>query len=445
LRELLKKYMRILIVEMNREGLEIAALVEESLDVWHSAPADLPDLGRSYTAPEQNECEQIADSCLAQVDAAMRQLRRRKLAPDEAQSRITAALVELTSYALDLRDPYVDWLLGDGFSSVSTALARQARHLDSSVSVVDILQAARNAWTACGLQVLLGHPLELTPALFAYSMLYPYSDNYLDDVACSREAKLAFSARFRRRLAGESLPPLDPREAIIWSLVEMIESQFARPAYPQVYESLLAIHAAQQQSISQLAIAGRHAVFDVPRLTFTKGGASVLADACLAAGHLDSAAARFSFDWGVVLQLGDDLQDVRSDLRRGSLTLFTQAAAGEPLDTITNRTLHFGRWAMQSMDRLPAANPVLKELLKRSSRLLLIRSAACANELYTEPYLQQLETWSPFRFEFLRRREQQVARSREAYAALFEDLIKIRRNETCALRTFRFENVLTNQ
>ncbi|HEX3684330.1 MAG TPA: hypothetical protein VHU83_17480 [Bryobacteraceae bacterium] len=424
--------------------MAITDFLEESIAEWRACGTDLPDLGRRYSAGEQMECERVADECLAQVDAAARELRRKRWQPEQAQSRITAALVELTSRAFDLRDPYVDWLLGDRFAAVSTGLARQARQMDSSVGMVDILQAARNAWTACGLQALLGHSVHLTPAIFAYSMLYPYSDNYLDDVALSKELKLVFSARFGRRLEGQEMEAANAREATIWALVAVIEKQYARAAYPQVYESLLAIHAAQEQSICQWPIDGRRADLDVLRLTFTKGGTSVLADACLAAGRLTREEARFAFEWGVVLQLGDDLQDVHSDARRGSLTLYTQAAGRDPLDRITSRTLHFGRWVMEGMERLPEGRPVLKRLLQKSSQLLLIRSAATVPELYTAPYLQQLESYSPFRFEFLRQREQQVAKRRRAYGLLFEDLIQIRRNETNSrLRTFRLQNVLT--
>ena len=37
---------------------------------------------------------------------------------------------------------------------------------------------------------------------------------------------------------------------------------------------------------------------------------------------------RLGFEWGALLQLGDDLQDVREDLRRGSATLVY--AGGSP-------------------------------------------------------------------------------------------------------------------
>ena len=62
--------------------------------------------------------------------------------------------------------------------------------------------------------------MQLTPSIFAYSMLYPYSDNYLDDPSVSREAKLSFSVRFGRRLAGDAVASANPLEATIWRLIE---------------------------------------------------------------------------------------------------------------------------------------------------------------------------------------------------------------------------------
>lgn len=427
------------------EGLRVQELVETSLAAWKNAPAELPDLGRRYSAQEQQARERIADACLERVDRAMRDLRRRKLLPEEAQARITGATVELTSCALDLQDPYVDWLLADGFGGVSTGLAREARQMDPHVSMIDILQAARNAWTTCGLQAVFGCPVRLTPSIFAYSMLYPYSDNYLDDTSIAPEAKIAFSARFRRRLAGQPARAASQREEIIWALVKMIEAEYPRANYPQVYESLLAIHQAQEESLKQLDRGIEECDFVLP-LTFTKGGTSVLADACLATGHLSPEQASFAFRWGVVLQLGDDLQDVSSDLQRSSLTIYTQRAGLEPLDEITTRTLQFGRSVLAEMSTVPTAPPVLSELLKRSSQLLLIRSAAGAPEMYSPKYLDTLEAYSPFRFEFFMAREEELARRKREYALLFEELIRFRTIETKApLRTIRKGNVLTRQ
>ena len=80
----------------------------------------------------------------------------------------------------------------------------------------------------------------------------------------------------------------------------------------------------------------------------------MLADACLAHGWLSGEESRFAFEWGVLLQLGDDLQDVGEDLRRGSLTLFSRAALlGEPLDCLVIQLLNFSEKVGARMDGLP--------------------------------------------------------------------------------------------
>ncbi len=306
-----------------------------------------------------------------------------------ARSRVTSAFTDFAKYCLDFDDTHLELLLNDGFSAVATQLARQARQFDPGVSASDIFQASRNAWTACGLQVLLGRDMRLTPSIFAYSMLYPYTDNYLDDPATSRSAKLAFSERFRRRLDGDAVAPFNDREATIWRLVELIEEEYARADWPEVYDSLLAIHRAQENSVRLLRSGSSPAGVDVLKLSFEKGGASVLADAYLVAGSLSPDEAQFAFDWGVLLQLADDLQDLQQDLREGILTIFTQAAArvplGQPLDNLTTHTLNFGHRVMRQVDRMPsnhsalngaaAKHKSLTEMIRMSCSLLLIWSA----------------------------------------------------------------------
>jgi len=289
------------------------------------------------------------------------------------------------------------------------------------VSTTDIMQACRNAWTACGLQALLTGNMRVTPSIFAYSMLYPYSDNYMDDPAIAREAKLSFSERFRRRLAGDPVLPANEREAAIWRLVGLIESQYSRADTPQVFDSLLAIHRAQEESLRLLRRGRPAGAVDVLALSFAKGGSSVLADAYLAGGSVTGDQARFAFDWGVLLQLADDLQDVHGDRKRGLLTLFSQAAERGPLDEPTNRTLQFAQKVMAQLDAFRApGSEVLKELILSSSYSLLIRSAGEAGELYTKPYLARLESWSPFRFAFWRERRAQLARRGNVLKRLFE-------------------------
>lgn len=399
-------------------------LLEESLAVWRDCPESLPHFDRSITPAEQIEREAHLQRFLDAVQSEMPRPPVSRAERESMHQRLTAALTAFGRAALRLEDAHVHLLLEGGLSSIGTDLARQARRFDHEVSVADIFQATRNAWTACGLQMLFGARMRLTPAIFAYSMLYPYTDNYLDDPGVSAETKRGFNKRFGARLAGEPVAPANPHEELIWRLVGLIEEQYPRDASGKVFESLLMIQHAQEQSIRLLRKNGSAGPVDVLRLSFEKGGTSVLADGYLAAGTLTADQERFVFYWGVLLQLADDLQDVREDCRDGVLTLFSKRAGREALDALTNRTLHFGQRTMALMHRLQAADCLpLQQLIQRSSLSILIRSAGEAGEFYTPEYLNCLERHSPFRFSFLNERRAQFAKRSGMLVRLFESFL----------------------
>jgi hypothetical protein len=431
-------------------------LLQESLSLWRrtavsgahiNAALCLPPFDRTFTPAEQATREIHLDHLLHTVEVELRDVPRTRSERRSARSRVTSAFTDFAKYCLDFDDTHLELLLNDGFSAVATQLARQARQFDPGVCASDIFQASRNAWTACGLQVLLGRDMRLTPSIFAYSMLYPYTDNYLDDPATSRSAKLAFSERFRRRLDGDAVAPFNDREATIWRLVELIEEEYARADWPGVYDSLLTIHRAQENSVRLLRSGSSPAGVDVLKLSFEKGGASVLADAYLVAGSLSPDEAQFAFDWGVLLQLADDLQDLQQDLREGILTIFTQAAAhvplGQPLDNLTTHTLNFGHGVMRQVDRMPsnhaalngaaARHKSLTEMIRMSCSLLLIWSAAESAKLYTSRYLAELETHSPFRFAPLAEKRKKLARWKGPLARLFESFLEDEEDEPASL------------
>ena len=396
-------------------------LLQESIALWRESPVSLPAFERTFEPQEQARREAQLERFLDALQAELRSLPRSRAEREEARERITAAFVHLGRTALDLDDRHLELLLNGGFSAIGTDLARRARRFDPAVSTADILQATRNAWTACGLQMLLDRKPGVTPAIFAYSMLYPYTDNYLDHPSISREAKLGFNGRFGRRLAGEAVEAANDREEAIWRLIGLIEEQYVRAEWPRVFDSLLAIHHAQENSLRLLRRGLDRPGIDVLTLSFDKGGTSVLADGYLAAGSLSPEQARFVFSWGVLLQLADDLQDVRQDRRDGMLTMFTERATAQPLDEVTNRTLHFGQRVMQWMEGLGGPDcQALKELIQRSSRSMLIRSAGEAPDLYSAEYLAELETHSPFRFASLNSQRRQLVKRRGLLMQLFD-------------------------
>lgn len=375
--------------------VQIDRLMQRHMAMWQNCHGKRsPHLRRCYTSREQTQRETDARRFVRVAESSL------SARSPGSEAAILQAFAAFARAALDLDDAHLK-LLVHGFPVLARELAGQARRFDPALSAADIFQASRNVWTAAGLQVLLGRPLELTPALFAYSMLYPYTDNLLDDPGTTLEAKSAFNRRFHSRLLGETPVPHSRLERKVWSLVDQIEGQYDRARHPEVYQSLLAIQNAQEESVGLRREAGLPPD-QLVRGVFAKGGTSVLADAYLAAGLLNPEQAEFAFGWGVLLQLADDLQDVAEDTGAGTATLFSQTPS-EPLDAVTNRVFEFGELVFAGLDAFEAAaGEPLKQLIRQSAAILLITAAGAARELHTKAYIRELEKHSPFRFGFVR-------------------------------------------
>ena len=183
-------------------------------DVWNSSASQVAHHGPRYSCKEQQKREEAYDKALQAVEREIKSAPGTRAERIKTQDRIVAAFARFCASALDLQAETVGLLTND-FLPVGMNLARWARRFDADLSMADIIQACRNAWTACGLQPLLGVPVGITPSILGYSLLYPYSDNYLDQEEISADAKRHFSERFRCLLRGEDVPPVNrPRGGV---------------------------------------------------------------------------------------------------------------------------------------------------------------------------------------------------------------------------------------
>lgn len=408
--------------------------------LWNRCAGQERPAAAQFSRAEQSKREKAYDEAVREVEEELKAARRsppegagRQASAARVEERLIAAFGHFATLALGLEADAVH-MITDDFVPAGIEFARWTRRFDPTMSKTDIVQGCRNAWTACGLQPLLGRPTELTPSILAYSLMYPYTDNYIDCADISRAAKTEFSARFRERLRGEAPAPQNDREAVLWTLVGLVEGEYPRRLYPQVFDSLLAIHAAQERSIGQLKNGGRSSDAEVLEISCEKGGTSVLADAFLARGTLSEAEARFAFDWGVLLQLGDDLQDLHDDLRRRSATLFTRAVhRGERLDALVTQLLVFSDTVAAGMDGLPHTTPALRTLLPMSWRSLIVEAVADLREFCSGSLLAGLDRTSPFRLKFLRKRHERMRRRRGLYESVFDVLVENHDHESARL------------
>jgi hypothetical protein len=79
------------------------------------------------------------------------------------------------------------------------------KEFDNNITLDKMVQALRNVWIMNILQVLFNIKVEYSPSIFAYSMLYPYTDNYLDNPLISFEDKKSINERFKLRLEGKKI------------------------------------------------------------------------------------------------------------------------------------------------------------------------------------------------------------------------------------------------
>lgn len=267
-----------------------------------------------------------------------------------------------------------------------------------------------------GLQLMMDLPVEITPSVFAYSMIYPYSDNLLDNPNISGKEKQEFSIRFNRRLHGENISPLNHTEAQLFQLVAMFEDQYDRVDFPKVYQSLYAIQKGQTDSLKLLKADGLTET-EIRRICFEKGGASVLADGYLVAGKLTKQEEQALFGYGVYLQLLDDIQDMKEDADSDTKTMCSYLKKNS-LGEFVNKTVHFGRTALEELKCFEAPNfEVFLNLMNRSIETMAIESIGL-NELgFSEDYLKQIEEYSPLHFDYIRQKKSQ---SKSQRFALFQ-------------------------
>ena len=377
---------------------------------WNEASATSSGFGATVALAPKMDREHRADRYVVEIEARLR--------------RWPASPARRATWRQDLLDAARriagDYLEGDaeGLDRLFTAEAleatrqfvRQARAFAPAITDQSLFQALRNLWVTHSVQLFLRAPIALSPALFAYSMLYPWTDNCLDDLRLERAAKLAFGDWLALRLSGAKAASRDLHSEQVCRLVGMIERLYPRAEFPEVYLSLRAIHHAQMKSLDQQDAARTWDESALLNLSIAKGGTSVLTDACLVRGSLTDDEAEFMFAYGMLLQLMDDLQDLRDDLANRHMTIFTRQTGLGSLDEVTARLWAFTQKGLWSFSRFASAQPgSLKSLIQDNLRLLLVQSVARNHEFYTPDFVRRVEAASPVRFSYLAAQEKTLA------------------------------------
>ncbi len=378
---------------------KLESWTHDGLGRWNAVPTRFPEDLDRFTDEEREFREQEIERSTSAVTAVYeRRSRLTQAERAEFRDRMRSALL---GSLLRSMDAATEQFLKE-CERTAHAFVEAADAFDSSLPMEEVHQALRNQWVFNSIQRLLNRPVTMTPSSFAYSMLYPFTDNMIDGTNQRKENLEAFMSWLSDRLAEAPVRVAGSAFAPVDRLIGMIEEEFPRAGNPMVYQTLRAIHRAQKRGL--LLRGGRIAGSEEELLgiTFMKGGTSVLVDGCLISGALDDALAQSVFLYGVVLQMIDDLQDFEEDRREMSSTSFTRAAERGSLEVVVNRLLHFIRGTLtQGVSPNAGANPSLLGLITRSCTFLALEAVARQRHLFGPAYLSRIQAYMPLRIDYL--------------------------------------------
>lgn len=393
--------------------MNIEICLNEFTQLWNNAPNDFISVTNEISIEEKLKREEglIRFSKAIQNEVDLKKMDVLDRQRFVEQFKESFGLFFKNSFSFSNTETAI--ISDSGFVNITKEFMLMARRFDPEVNMNDVFQASRNLWIINSLQIMMDAPVKLTPSIFAYSMLYPYSDNYLDDPSISSSEKKAFSDRFRQRLNGEHVLPANNMEQTIFDLVALIEEDWDRNQFPEVYESLLAIHDAQTKSIGLINANSVMPDEDLLSICIEKGGTSVLADGYLINGTLTPEQQMFCFGFGAFLQFVDDIQDIKDDMNDRLNTFFIASAKKKQLDHLVNKTFWFGQQVMSDLSCFSSRNLAqMSSLMIKSNNFLLTEAVGLNNEYYPKAFIDKLECFSPFRFEFIRKRRSNLESNR---------------------------------
>lgn len=376
--------------------LDIERYKREYIRMWWDTTAGFPQLSKRY---EERTQEWTARKLLRFIDRASGRLDECPSDEDEKQEWIEDFLSEIKRFAqnfLEISDLYLDAVFQEDYIRSTQMFIDKAKEFDPQIAIEDLYQALRNAWIMNSLQMYLGIEVRYHDSIFAYSMIYPYMDNYLDDASLSLERKLRMVEKLKEWLEGQDRPFESPYEEKIFKLIKLIEAEYDRDKFPGVYQSLLAIFNAQLRSLIQQKGYILPFEVDILDLSFEKGGTSVLADGYLVAGNLKEKEADFCFGFGAFLQFADDIQDMIVDKENDHATIFSLPAGRYLLDNLASKLFNFiSNVADAKLDVQNVNEKTLKELILRNCSLLILEAIGKNRPYFSREYGKSMQAYFP--------------------------------------------------
>lgn len=166
--------------------LPVQSYIHHFIEIWESSPNEIPAFRRKFSCEEKREREGNYENFEKKIKELQYRENVQQLRNNQGQSFFPMFKGFLET-VFDFEKEQLNIILSDEFKDVSKDFFYKARAFGPELKPENIYQGLRNVWIMNGIQLMMELPVKITPSVFAYSMIYPYSDNLLDDplIYCS--------------------------------------------------------------------------------------------------------------------------------------------------------------------------------------------------------------------------------------------------------------------
>lgn len=367
---------------------------------WFAIDYELNHNLRKYSDEDKKKNEETADKFIKKFNYYIKRKPRDVKKREEWELEGEVIVRELLRESTLLNFKYIGEENQNLMIKVTKEFITKSKEFDNEINNEYISQGLRNLWIINILQLIFHKRLELTSSAFAYSIIYPYTDNFLDNVHVSLDSKEEFNRKLYLMIKGEDVAYKNILEKRVYKLLKNIEYDYDRKDFKEVYNSLLKIHEGQVKSMKQQEKCFIPYERDVLGISIEKGASSVLADGYLVKGNLSLAEKEFCLRYGFLLQLIDDFQDLKSDKENEHITIMSQLAGKYPLDNIINKIINY-TYDLFEDTKLLKGNEKLSKIIKDNCILLILCSLALNKEYVSEKYMIEMEKYLPFNISYI--------------------------------------------
>lgn len=382
---------------------EIRAAWDRQPEKFPDFLSENPDIFPKTESGQKKENEALVQEYSRKMQKKLRQKPERKELQKQWEQNLAQEL-EQDLPKLLAREKILnlsDWMspeLLNAFKCETMHFTDRVRAFDETLTPAQIWQALRNYFIYAMIVDMQGNAQNAGDPILAYSLLYPYTDNYIDDAQITKPDKERYNQMIALQLKGESPVPQNVLESKTCRLLDMILSAYENPAKKRIAGTLLELLEAQNCSIGQQQTAITEE--QILEISMWKGSTSVLADYLFATPQWTEYEESFYLKFGFLLQLTDDLQDIDEDRKSGSHTLMTTAASRRRLEPCVNRLLWF-TW--NTIREFEPVNPSLQTFVLKYCVELSLLTAAMSPQFFSGKYLKAIEPYLPFSLDFLRK------------------------------------------